>query len=573
MIVLRLLRNLALAPLFPLWWAARFWARPKARWIRVKVSPRLTELVRPEPWYARLLPRPDVVKPTSLGALRKLAEEVQKSPDVRGVLFEVPSLMSGWVACHALREILVELRAVGKEVVVYLPSGGGNRELFVASAATRVLASPSAPLAPLGMAASRRQLKGLLERFGLEVEVYRRAEYKTAAEGVSSFAMSEPQREQTTALLQTYERALVDALRERPGLDEGKVRALFERGLVSGQAAIDAGLVDELVYDDQVAEKVTGDPDEKLAAAHAWLAHRMARFFVRVLRRPYVAVIPVHGAISDAGQGPGAAKDAVVSAIRRAARDPRALGVILHVDSPGGSALASDIIHREVMRLKEDKPVVACFGEVAASGGYYVSAGASSLVADPLTITGSIGVISARLVASGLLDRIGVRTEVIRLAPHADLLSNPRAATDDERAMIDREIGAFYTSFVDVVASGRGRPSDEIEPLARGRVWSGSDAEQKGLVDRMGGLSIALDEVKARIGRRDAELPLLPIWPKALDLPPQGRSQRRALLQALGISPDAAPALAAVHEDLETLIELAAHRERALAWADVPTIE
>ena len=573
MIVLRLLRNLLLAPLFPLWWVARLWSRPKARWIRVKLSPRLVELVRPEPWYSRLVPRPNVVRPTSLGALRKLAEQVQKSPDVRGVLFEMPSLMAGWVACHALRELIVEMRASGKEVVVYLPSGGGNRELFVASAASRILASPSATMAPIGLAASRRQLKGLLERFGLEVEVYRRAEYKTAAEGVSSFAMSEPQREQTTALLATYERALIDALMERSDLDEPAVRALFDRGLVSGQAAIDCGLIDELAYDDEVAAKVTGDPDEELAAAHVWLTYHLRRFFVRVLRRPYVAIIPVHGAISDAGQGPGAAKDAVVSAIRRAARDPRALGVILHVDSPGGSALASDIIHREVMRLKDKKPVVACFGEVAASGGYYVSAGANSIVADPLTITGSIGVISARLVASGLLDRIGVRTEVIRLAPHADLISNPRAATEDERAMLDREVGNFYTSFVEVVANGRGRPVEEVEPLARGRVWSGKDAEGKGLIDRMGGLSIALDEVKARLGRRDVDLPLLPIWPKALDLPPQAREKRRAVLETLGITALGTPALAAVHEDLETLIELASSNERALVWADVPTIE
>jgi protease-4 len=539
----------------------------------VKLSPRLVELVRPEPWYSRFVPRPNVVRPTSLGALRKFVEQVQKAPEVRGVLFEMPSLMAGWVACSALRELIVELRASGKEVVVYLPSGGGNRELFVASAASRIIASPSATMAPIGLAASRRQLKGLLERFGLEVEVYRRAEYKTAAEGVSSFAMSEPQREQTTALLATYERALIDALKERPDLDEPAVRALFDRGLVSGQAAIDCGLIDELAYDDQVAEKVTGDPDEELAVAHAWLSHRLRRFFVRVLRQPYVAIIPVHGAISDAGQGPGAAKDAVVSAIRRVAKDTRALGVILHVDSPGGSALASDIIHREVMRLKDKKPVVACFGEVAASGGYYVSAGANSIVADPLTITGSIGVISARLVASGLLDRIGVRTEVIRLAPHADLISNPRAATEDERAMLDREVGNFYTSFVEVVANGRGRPVEEVEPLARGRVWSGRDAEGKGLIDRMGGLDIALDEVKARLGRRDVDLPLLPIWPKALDLPPQAREKRSAALEMLGISALGTPGLAAVHEDLETLLELAASRERALAWADVPTIE
>lgn len=567
---LRLLRNLLVAPLFPLWWLSRALRRPKAAWIHVKLSPRIVELVRPQPWYARFVPRPDAIRPTSLEVLRKLAEHVAKAPEVRGMVIEVPPLMAGWVACHALRDLIGELRASGKEVVVYLPSGGGNRELFVASAATRVLLSPTAPLAPLGLAASRRHLKGLLERFGVEVEVYRRADFKTAAEGVSSLTMSEPQREQVTALLSTYDAALTAALAERPGLDEEKVRALYAEGLISGEAAVKSGLCDELAYDDELAAKVTGDPDGKLARAPMWLGHRLRTFFLPVTREPYVAVIPIHGAITDAGTGPGAAREPVVQAIRRVAADPRALGVVLHVDSPGGSALASDIIHREIGRLKGKKPVVACFGEVAASGGYYVSANADLIVADPLTITGSIGVISARLVATGLLDRLGVRTEVIRLAPHADLVSNPRAASDDERAMLDRMVASFYESFVEVVAEGRGRPFEDVEALARGRVWSGRDAEQHRLIDRAGGLPTALDEVRRRIGSRSSglELPPRTVWPHGGDLPPQDRDRRRALLQALGLS-----VLAPVHDEVEALLSLVALGERALAWADVPKIE
>jgi protease IV len=567
---LRLLRNLLFAPLFPLWWLSRLARRPRSPWIHVKLSPRVVELVRPQPWYARLIPRPDVVRPTSLEVLRKLAEEVERAPEVRGVVLEMPPLMSGWVACHALRELITKLRAAGKEVVVYLPSGGGNRELFVASAASQVLVSPTAPLAPLGLAASRRHLKGLLERFGVEVEVYRRADYKTAAEGVSSLTMSGPQREQVTALLGTYDAALTAALAERPGLDEEKVRALFAVGLLSGEAAVKSGLCDDLAYDDELAAKVTGDPDGELVRAPRWLGHRLQTFFLPVLRRPYIAVIPIHGAITDAGTGPGAAREPVVQAIRRVAADPRALGVVLHVDSPGGSALASDIIHREIGRLKGKKPVVACFGEVAASGGYYVSANADLIVADPLSITGSIGVISARLVATGLLSRLGVRTEVIRLAPHADLLGNPRAASEPERAMLDGQIEAFYRSFVGVVAEGRGRPVEEVEALARGRVWSGRDAEANRLVDRAGGVTTALDEVRHRIGSRASGLELTPraVWPHAGDLPPQDRDRRRALLSTLGLS-----VLGPVHDDVEALLGLVSLGEHALAWAEVPTIE
>jgi protease-4 len=233
--LLRALRNLVLLPFYPLWWVLRLARRPKAAWVHARISPRIVELVRPEPWFKRYVPRlpligGDVVRPTSLEHMRKLVEELTAAPEVRGLVLELPPLMAGWVACHTLRDLVVELKKAGKEVVVYLPSGGGNRELFIASAATRILVAPTAPLAPLGLAASRRHLKGLLERFGVEVEVYRRADYKTAAEGVSSFTMSEPQREQVTALLTTYERALIDALLERPGFDEAKVRALFDRG-------------------------------------------------------------------------------------------------------------------------------------------------------------------------------------------------------------------------------------------------------------------------------------------------------------------------------------------------------
>jgi protease-4 len=177
--------------------------------------------------------------------------------------------------------------------------------------------------------------------------------------------------------------------------------------------------------------------------------------------------------------------------------------VLLWVDSPGGSAEASDLIHREVVRVKEKKPVVAYFGEIAASGGYYVAAHANAIVAQPLGLTGSIGVVSARLLASELLDRVGVRTEVLRTGPHADFYSPHRPLSDEERAIMNRELDAFYDSFVALVADGRGRPVDDIEPLARGRVWLAADAHRHGLVDELGGMDAAMERLKETIEAPD----------------------------------------------------------------------
>jgi protease-4 len=239
----------------------------------------------------------------------------------------------------------------------------------------------------------------------------------------------------------------------------------------------------------------------------------------------------------------------VSRALRAARHNPAVRAVILHIDSPGGSALASDLIHRELMRLREKKPVIACMANVAASGGYYVAVACERIVAQPTTTTGSIGVISARVLASDLLDRIGVRVHVVRSAPHADMLSPFRELSDDERAMLEGQVKDFYQTFLGVVAAGRSRTPEEIHVLARGRVWSGSDAHARGLVDVLGGLeralSIAIERVPelAKVPRNElavqwieppgAKLPIEP--PASVPVTPlPGVSEASELLELLG---------------------------------------
>jgi protease-4 len=516
--VVDLALNLLRVPWLPLWWVLRKLTMPRESWVQVVIRRRVVEVDRPVHTLARFLSGMAGWRPTSLTALRELVAQIGQDRRIEGVIFEVPALHAGWSTADALRTLLLALRERGKRVVAWLPEGGGNRELFIATAADLVLTTPQATLAPLGVAASSCYVKGLLDRLGVQVEVHRRAEFKTAAEPAVHESMSDAQREQIGAVLDTIDAALVAALASRPRLGatpearQDRVRTLFNDAMLSGKAALEAGLVDGLCYEDGLAQAIAGAGAKppKIVPASRYHRFHAARFFRPIGPRPYVAIVPVHGAITQRATGlaPGGStvsSEAVVAALRSVARDPRAVGVVLHVDSPGGSALASDLIHREVELLCDKKPVVACFGEVATSGGYYVAAPAHVIVAPPLAITGSIGVVAARLVARDLLEGLGIRTEVVRRAPHADLLANPRPMDADEHAIVEREIDGFYRAFVRVVARGRKRAEVEIEPLARGRIWSGRDAQARGLVDVLGGLDVALEQVRAR-------LPFVPSW-------------------------------------------------------------
>ena len=505
LILARLLSNLLRLITAPFWYLGHLAMRPRARWVHVRMRPRIVEIDKPIPFFMEWVPGVSETRPTSLHLIRELVDLVLADERMEGVVFDLPPLVAGWATCQSLRQELLRLRAGSKRVVVYLQRGGGNRELYVASAADRILASPQSQLSPLGLAATVTYLKGLLDKAGLEVEVHRRAEYKTAAEPVTRDSMSDEQREQTEALLDTIDGELRAALAARPGADAEKVDSFFEGALLGATEAAEQGLIDAVCYEDELPTWLGDDrvvtPVVRAPRYYAW---RTRRFFSRVGPERFVAVVPIHGTISSGAPGTrGGMKLASTVATLRAARsNPFVAGVVLHVDSPGGSALASDLIHREVERLRELKPVVACFGDVAASGGYYVSACADAVVAQSLTITGSIGVVSARLVSEPLLERFGVNTVSIRKAPHADMLSRPGRLAEGEGAILEREIDSFYRAFVGLVAKGRGRTVDEIEPLARGRVWSGADAKERGLVDALGGLDVAIAQVKERLAGR-----------------------------------------------------------------------
>jgi protease-4 len=566
---LTLIGNLLRIAFAPLWLLRRALRRPRSRFVHVRLAASPVELPMPTPLWQRWMRRQQPAGLNSIDVLWRLVREIAADGALDGLVVVVPHLTAGWATCASVREPIVWLRGQGKRVVAYLPLGGGQRELYVASAASRIIAPPSATLWLLGAAAQAMYLKPLLDRVGVSAEVFATGEYKTAAEALVREDMSDAQREQLSALSDAVQRQLEAALAERPNMTLESARACFEGGFFSGKAAVELGLLDACRYEDELGSELgeLGDKPKPPLLAGRYLAYRGMRLWKPLGKRPSVGVVAVHGAIVDSvprtprvsGRAP-ASYEAISRALRAARQNPSVRAVILHIDSPGGSALASDLIHRELTRLREKKPVIACMGNVAASGGYYVAVACDRIVAQPTTTTGSIGVISARVLAADLLDRVGVRAHVVRSAPHADMFSPFRELSDDERAMLADHVRYFYQTFLNVVAAGRKTTTDAIHAIARGRVWSGHDALERGLVDVHGGFEKALSI--------------------ALELAPELAKQPRTELNVHWIEPPSAkppieaPAsvtAAALAEQAE-LLDLLGSPGAALYYASVPKL-
>jgi protease-4 len=319
--------------------------------------------------------------------------------------------------------------------------------------------------------------------------------------------MSPAQREQLELILQRFEEHFTAAVGDSRGLSPAQVRALVDEGITSASRALEAGLVDRLAYEDEIMGPRHRPLDE---------VARFLRARVPPLRGGRVAVVSLTGNILTGKSrrlppplgGRMAGSESVVRALRAALADKSTRAVVLFVDSGGGSALASDLIGREVEQVRKRKPVVAVMGAVAASGGYCVLTHASRVIAAPSTITGSIGVLTGKLVVDELFARWGLKAEHVHRGRYALLLDPSRPLGDDERALLERSNHEIYDRFVARVAEGRGLPLERVRDLARGRIWSGTDALTHGLVDELGDLEAGISRA-----RELAELgPDAPVW-------------------------------------------------------------
>jgi protease-4 len=540
----------------------RWRAAPLSAYVELPIEGRVVDIASPRRWFA-FQRRPAV----ALEALRELVDEVRGDPRVRGLVIRLEGLHVGMATAESLRAVLARVRDANHELVVYLPQGADTKETFVAAAADRIIAGPQTTLAPLGFAATTPYFKDALDRAGVIPEVLARGRYKSAGEQLVRTGMSEAQREQVEAVIQRAYDTLVDAIATGRKVDRDRACAIVDAAPYLGEDAVKAGLADATAYDDELPARLAGAGERpRLVKAPRYLRARRAPRFAPMGTRPVIGVVPVHGPIAHGSRGGVgfAADDAVIATVRAARANRRVLGVVLHVDSPGGSALASDRIHHELVQLAQTKPLVAYLSDVAASGGYYVAAAASVIVAQPTTLTGSIGVVAARLALEPLLKRAGIAVDVIKRGAHADLLNPSRPLMPGEREALERELDGVYRAFVRVVAEGRKKTVEAIERVAQGRVWTGADARDQGLVDELGGFDVALASVRSRLGAGAERLRPAVIRAPMWGIPPLDPPAKRAA-EVAAVLASLAPELA-----LELApLALAFGRERILAWSPI----
>lgn len=465
-----------------------------------------------------------------LRPLLRSLHEAGSDPSVTGLIAKIGGALP-WSLMHELRLGVAEFAASGKPTLAWAESFGeesGDMAGYVlATAFDEIWLQPGGGLGMLGVGVEVNFLRGALDKLGIEPQLEQRHEYKNAADRIMRTELTEAHRESLDHLAGSVYTDAVRAIAQARSLDEAEVRRLVDSGPRTAAEAHAAGLVDHLGYRDQayaaIRERV-GDGAE-LLFADRWTPRRHPHLPRR--GRGHVALVEIRGGIMSGRSRGGPAghrvgSDSVTAALRAAADDEHARAVLLHVDSPGGSAVASESIWREVVRVREaGKPVVVAMGGAAASGGYFVSCPADAIVALPTTLTGSIGVFGGKLVVHELLERVGVTTAGLEHGARALMFSTRRGFSGDELERLAAAIDAVYDDFVAKVAAGRGRPVDEIAAIARGRVWTGRDAVGLGLVDELGGLRHAARLARARGGLRE-DAPVRP----ALHVPPLARLGR-----------------------------------------------
>jgi protease-4 len=466
--------------------------------LRVELSGDLPET--PGEFHLRDLGRPSSVDLLSLLAILRSARE---DTDLRMVVVEVHGLTAGWGSLQSLRRALLAIRATGKPVWAYLTQPG-MRDYYIASAASRIHLAPAASFDATGLASEVLFLKGALDKLGVQAQLTRAGRFKSAAEPLTRTDMSPEHREMAEALLDDiYEQLVGDVAKER-SLGSDAVRAAFAEGPLLAADALARGLVDELAYPDQMKTAIEARcGDRPPIDLQAYRRRRAIAARRAALDAPTIGVLTVSGAIGGESMPGASTRTSGWRGFRRAmaalADDRRIAGILLRIDSPGGSGLASDLMWREIVQARQRKPVVVSMGDVAASGGYYLAAGADHVTAEPATLTGSIGVLAGKPVLRGLYDRLGLTKELV-VRGNAGRLSDYLPLDDENLGRMRHEAETFYGDFVGKVAAGRHLTVPAVESIAQGRVWTGRQAHARGLVDALGGIEEAVDQLKRRLG-------------------------------------------------------------------------
>jgi protease-4 len=455
--------------------------------------------------------------------VRSMVDNLRKAKvdaRVRAVLLKPTGFESPfWAKVQELRDAVVDFKKSGKPVYAYLEYGG-DREYYLATAADKVFLMPSASLDLTGVATYDVFLRGTLDKIGAYPDLHHIGDYKTAINTFTEKGYTAAHKEMDQSLNRDLYEQIVRGIADGRKKNDADVRAAFDQGPFLPEDALHQGFVDDVAYEDQVLDKLrVGDSRRQMDGDDY---ARISPASLGLGRGPRIAVIYAAGTITsgrsgyDPLNGPVAGADTLIEYIREARRDRSVRAIVVRIDSPGGSASASDAIWRELVITKAerpDRPLIASMSDLAASGGYYIAMPATVIVAEPSTLTGSIGIFGGKIVTGGVFEKLGARIDSTSIGRNAEINSPARRFNPQELKKLQEQLQAFYDQFVEKVADARHSTPEKIDALAQGRVWTGQQARQNGLVDELGGLdrAIAVAKQRAKIAAdSDVELVVYP---------------------------------------------------------------
>lgn len=426
---------------------------------------------------------------------------------IAAVVLEINFPGIGWGKADELRDAIKDFRASGKPVYAYMDIGS-NREYHIATAADKIFLSPPGDLYINGFAAEAMFYKGSLDKLGIETDVIQIGpKYKNAPDQYTKKEMGDGQKEVINAVLDEYFARFTSAIADARNKSLEDVKAIIDNAPYTATQAKAQGLIDDTLYreqlDDLLKTTLGYKQDDKLHTIRGGEYREIPSDSLGLNKGDKIAVIFASGAINVGRSNDGpfggnmVGSDTIVAAVNTAADDKSIKAIVLRVDSPGGSALASDLMWNALENAKAKKPLVVSMSDVAASGGYYIACNANKIVAEPSTITGSIGVFMGKPVVKGLYNWLGVTNEYVTRGKNAGIFRETEHWTDSERAkMVEQTNSIYFDNFVPKVAKGRGKTAEEVNTIGQGRVWTGTQGRANGLVDEFGGLEKAIDIAK-----------------------------------------------------------------------------
>jgi protease-4 len=425
---------------------------------------------------------------------------------IKAIVLDVDMSGVGWAKAEEIRDAITDFRSSGKPVYAYIEFGL-NKEYYIATACDKIVVPPPGELFINGLAADVMFFRGSLDKLGIYPDIFQIGKYKSIGDMFTQKKMTDAHREYVNSLLDDLFNRYIVAIAQARHKSSEDVRKLIDDAPYNAAKAKEAGLIDETVYHDELEKEIKASlgykDSDQFAAVKASEYKDVPPESLGLNKGEKVAVIYATGDIGSGRSenspsgGQSIGSDTLAKALTDAAADKSIKAVVMRVDSPGGSGLASDIIWHAVEAANQKKPVVISMSDVAASGGYYISASASKIVAQPSSITGSIGVVAGKPVMRGLYDWLGISNEYVLRGKEAGMFRETEKFSDDERAKFEDWIKTtYYNDFVPKVAKGRNKDPKDVDAVGQGRVWTGAQAKDRGLVDEFGGLDRAIEVAK-----------------------------------------------------------------------------